>query len=132
MKYSLVLTVALLAFSVFARADMAASLVGSVQNDEKESLLTDSFGKVLYVFDLDQHLPAPKCTGDCAEVWPPYVVTPAEAGALQAPLGTITRANKKLQLTYLGRPVYTYIFDRQKGDDNGDGIGGVWHYIELK
>ena len=37
-----------------------------------------------------------------------------------------------IQLTYEGRPVYTYAFDRVKGDDHGDGIGGVWHYIEIE
>jgi len=107
-------------------------LVRTVTNDEGEHLLADSFSKTLYVFDLDQHKPAPVCTGDCAEVWPPYIVTDAEAATLKAALATIARANKKLQLTYEGRPVYTYIFDRKKGDDMGDGLGGVWHYIEVK
>ena len=107
-------------------------LVRVVTNDEGERLLADSFSKTLYVFDLDQQKPAPVCTGDCAEVWPPYIVTDAEAATLKAPLATVARANKKLQLTYQGRPVYTYIFDRKKGDDMGDGLGGVWHYIEVK
>lgn len=75
---------------------------------------------------------APKCVGDCTEVWPPYILAPEEIANLKAPLGTILRANKKVQLTYLGRPVYTYAFDRKVGDDQGDGVGGVWHYVEIK
>ncbi|MBC7464652.1 MAG: hypothetical protein H7256_01550 [Bdellovibrio sp.] len=100
-------------------------------NDENESLLADSFGKTLYVFDPDQGSKSSVCIGDCAEAWPPYIVTAAEAKNLVAPLAVIERANKKLQLTYEGRPVYTYILERNPGQDLGDGIGGVWHYVEL-
>ena len=120
----------LLSFNTFAQS--APELTTLVQNDEKETLVADSIGKMLYVFDLDQGAAAPKCTGDCAEVWPPYLLSAEEVASLKSPLGSIARANKKVQLTYAGRPVYTYIFDRQKGDDHGDGIGGVWHYIEIK
>ncbi len=108
------------------------TLTREVKNDEKETLLADSFSKTLYVFDVDQNSGTSKCTGDCAEVWPPYILTPGEAAGLKAPLGSVARSNKKLQLTYSGRPVYTYIFDRSAGDDHGDGVGGVWHYLELK
>jgi predicted lipoprotein with Yx(FWY)xxD motif len=75
--------------------------------------------------------PNPVCTGDCAEIWPPYILSADEAKDLQAPLGSIERANKKIQLTYNDRPVYIYAFDRMAGDDMGDGIGNVWHYIDV-
>lgn len=113
-------------------AQPAKSLVNEVVNDEGEKLVADSFNRTLYVFDLDQGKAAPACAADCAEVWPPYIVSDEEAAVLVAPLGTIVRANKKLQLTYDSRPVYTYAFDRDLGDDKGDGLGGVWHYIELE
>lgn len=108
------------------------SLITETRNDEQEILVADSIGKTLYVFDIDQGSNTSKCNADCAEVWPPYLITTAEAAGLKAPLGAVERANKKLQLTYEGRPVYTYIFDRAQGDDHGDGLGGVWHYIELE
>ena len=129
---SVFVLVTLLGWNSFAQVATPAPLTTIVQNDEKENLVADNFERTLYVFDLDQGAAAPKCAGDCAEVWPPYILTPAEAAQLKAPLGSIVRANKKLQLTYAGRPVYSYIFDRTKGDDHGDGIGGVWHYIELQ
>ncbi len=100
-------------------------------NDEGEKLLADTRGNTLYVFDLDQNSNAPKCNEACAEVWPPYLLTEAEVANLAAPLGSVARANKKTQLTYEGRPVYTYAFDRGLSADAGDGIGGVWHYIEI-
>jgi predicted lipoprotein with Yx(FWY)xxD motif len=108
------------------------ALTTTVVNDEKEALLADGFQRTLYTFDLDQGQKAPKCVADCAEVWPPYIITAAEAQSLKAPLGSIARTNGKLQLTYEGKPLYQYIFDRIQGDDKGDGIGDVWHYVELK
>lgn len=119
--------------SSFGWAVTRSDLVSVVVNAEGDSLLADSFSKTLYVFDPDVGNPNPVCVGDCAEVWPPYIVTAEEAATLlHGPLATVERANKKLQLTYNGRPVYTYIFDRKKGDDLGDGFGGVWHYLEVE
>jgi predicted lipoprotein with Yx(FWY)xxD motif len=108
------------------------ALVTKVANEEKEVLLADSFGKTLYVFDLDQNTNTSKCVADCAEIWPPYLVTADEVKTLTPPLASVVRANKKIQLTYEGHPVYTYIFDRHIGDDKGDGLNGIWHYIEIK
>jgi predicted lipoprotein with Yx(FWY)xxD motif len=115
-----------------ALAGAQSSLVQTVTNDEGENLVADNSARTLYVFDMDQGRPQPACNGDCAEVWPPYLLNEAEAKALTAPLGSIARLNNKLQLTYNGRPVYTYAFDRHSADDQGDGVGGVWHYIELQ
>ena len=100
-------------------------------NDEGENLLSDTRGGTLYVFDLDQNSKLSKCNAACTEVWPPYLLTETEAASLEAPLGSIIRDNKKVQLTYEGRPVYTYAFDRGVAAEAGDGIGGVWHYIEI-
>ncbi|MDG0816981.1 COG4315 family predicted lipoprotein [Bdellovibrio svalbardensis] len=103
-----------------------------VQTDKGEMLLADSFSRTLYVFDLDKDKPNPVCNGNCAELWPPYILTEDEVAELQPPLGSIERTSKKIQLTYEGRPVYTYGFDREQGDDMGNGIGDVWHHIEVQ
>ncbi len=101
-------------------------------NEEKENLLADTRGNTLYVFDIDQNQSTSQCNAACAEVWPPYLLTDVEAAAVKAPLGVVVRLNKKVQLTYEGRPVYTYAFDRGVAADAGDGIGDVWHYIEIE
>jgi predicted lipoprotein with Yx(FWY)xxD motif len=120
-------------FAAQAFADQAPrSFVVEFTNDEKEVLITDEYHRTLYVFDNDLKQKSSVCNANCAETWPPYVVTAEEAATLKAPLGTLARANKSLQLTYLGRPLYLYAFDRAVGDDLGDGLGGVWHYIEIK
>ena len=112
-------------------AKPAVTFVSQITNDEGEVLLTDQFQRTLYVFDRDMGQAQSVCTGGCAETWPPYIVDAQEAAALTAPLGTLARGNG-LQLTYAGRPVYTFAFDRMIGDDHGDGLGGVWHYIEIQ
>lgn len=132
MKAFILISVLFVGLGLQATANAStAGLTTTVVNDEKEALLADGFQRTLYIFDLDLGQKTPKCVADCAEVWPPYIITPAEAATLKAPLGSIARANGKLQLTYEGKPLYQYIFDRVQGDDKGDGIGDVWHYIKL-
>lgn len=81
---------------------------------------------------MDQKQSTSKCNATCAEIWPPYLISAEESLALKAPYGFITRDNKKIQLTYQSQPLYTYAFDRGAAADAGDGVGGVWHYIEIK
>ena len=127
MKKVMMMVILMLGMAVKADA-----FVGAVTNSRGQSLLADTFARTLYVFDPDQGSASAKCAADCAEIWPPYLLNAAEAAGLAAPLGSIARANKKLQLTYNGRPVYSFAFDRTLGDDRGDGLGGVWHSIAVK
>lgn len=115
-----------------AVAQTATPLTTVVTTASRQNLLADSFGRTLYVFDVDQGSNSSKCVGDCAEVWPPYILSAAEAAALQAPFGSVARPNRKLQLTFNARPVYTYMLDRKVTDILGNGLGGVWHLIEIK
>jgi predicted lipoprotein with Yx(FWY)xxD motif len=89
-------------------------------------------GMTLYVFDPDLGN-APTCNGDCAEVWPPILLTEKESLELtQNGLGSVKRSNGKIQLTLNGRPLYTYFADRLPGQAKGDGLGNVWHVIKAK
>lgn len=128
MKFVLAAMITMTAWQAVAQTTLTTISV----NEEGEKLLADTKGNTLYVFDMDQGKKAPVCTAKCSEIWPPYIVTSDEAKALTAPYGTIARDNANVQLTYEGRPVYAYAFDRGAAADAGDGIGGVWHYIELK
>ena len=107
-------------------------LINTGTTKEGSSLLIDTKGNTLYVFDADLNTPGSVCNASCAELWPPYLITNTEARALTAPLGSIARDNKKVQLTHNGRPVYAYALDRGVADTTGDGIGNVWHIIEVK
>ena len=95
------------------------------------SVVTNAQGFTLYSFAPDTAT-ASKCTGACAQIWPP-VTGPAAAGqGVSGTLGTITRSDGSKQTTYDGHPVYTYTADNGPGQANGNGLnvdGGVWHEV---
>jgi predicted lipoprotein with Yx(FWY)xxD motif len=74
-----------------------------------------------------------QCTGQCSDVWPPLLETsgvlPGEGGGATGTLGTVTRPDGKLQVTYDGMPLYNYSGDSQPGQANGQGIQGVWFAV---
>ena len=95
------------------------------------SVVTNAQGFTLYSFDPDTATTS-KCSGACAQIWPP-VTGPAAAGqGVSGTLGTITRSDGSKQTTYDGHPVYTYTADNGPGQANGNGLnvdGGVWHEV---
>ena len=85
-------------------------------------------GYALYVFDGDLSVPgASACNGDCADNWPPLLVTDGLPSGISG-LGTIDLNNGEVQVTYNDRPLYHYINDNNPGDTNGDSITG-WHIV---
>jgi predicted lipoprotein with Yx(FWY)xxD motif len=94
-------------------------------------VVTNAQGFTLYSFAPDTATTS-KCTGACAQIWPP-VTTAATAGqGVTGKLGTITRSDGSKQVTYDGHPLYTYTADTAPGQANGNGInvnGGVWHEV---
>jgi predicted lipoprotein with Yx(FWY)xxD motif len=95
------------------------------------SVVTNAQGFTLYSFAPDTATTS-KCTGACAQIWPP-VTAPATAGqGVTGKLGTITRSDGSKQATYGGHPLYTYTADTTPGQAKGNGInvnGGVWHEV---
>lgn len=125
-------------FSLFFAMNIASAtcpvpppLTTIVTNSEGQKIVADSNQKTLYVFDPDLNQTVPTCKNDCAEIWPPYLLTEDESLHLSPPLGSIVRHNKTIQLTYAARPVYTYAYDRIEGNDFGNGLGSVWHTIRV-
>jgi predicted lipoprotein with Yx(FWY)xxD motif len=95
------------------------------------AVLTNAKGFILYSFAPDTATTS-KCTGACAQIWPP-VTGPATAGSgVTGKLATITRSDGSTQATYNGHPLYTYTADTAPGQANGNGLnvnGGVWHVV---
>jgi predicted lipoprotein with Yx(FWY)xxD motif len=89
----------------------------------------NAVGLTVYVFDADLASPGHSlCNGACASNWPH--VAPPVGMTLVAPFSTITRDGGSKQLTYNGRPLYTFSADSAEGQTNGDGVnafGGLWH-----
>jgi predicted lipoprotein with Yx(FWY)xxD motif len=94
------------------------------------SYVTGANGKSLYVVEMDSGTTS-ACTGGCADNWPPLTVAAASdvtAGAgVTGAIGTITRADGKLQVTLAGHPLYYFKNDAAAGDVNGQGINDVWY-----
>ena len=90
------------------------------------TVLTSSKGLTLYSFAPDTSTKS-VCNGTCASQWPPVTTTTT---AVKAPFATIKRADGATQLTFHGRPMYTFIGDKSAGQANGNGLnafGGLWH-----
>ena len=86
----------------------------------------------LYHFTNDSSTTS-KCTGTCATLWPPYLVSSsAQLAALpdaSGVLGTITRPDGSLQVTYNGMPLYFWHNDVNPGDALGQNVQGVWFVV---
>jgi len=91
---------------------------------EKDGVLVDAKGMALYTYDKDA-AGVSNCTGQCAQNWPPLM---AEAGAkAEGEWSLVKRDDGTLQWAYDGKPLYTFINDKQPGEVTGDGKMGVWH-----
>jgi predicted lipoprotein with Yx(FWY)xxD motif len=94
--------------------------------------LVDSAGKTLYF--TDQDAASIKCTAACLGFWFPAPADGAAGGAV-AGLSTVHRTdNGQDQLTFQGKPLYTFKLDTAPGQHQGqnaqDNFGGTaftWH-----
>jgi predicted lipoprotein with Yx(FWY)xxD motif len=98
------------------------------------TILANAGGYVLYYYSADKPGSGTSaCTGSCATAWPPLtgtVKTPTGM-TLPGPLGAITLAGGKKQVTINGYPIYLYAGDHSPGQANGNGVGGKWHVIKI-
>ena len=85
----------------------------------------------VYTFDSDTP-GVSKCTGGCASTWPPVSIasgtTPTGGPGVTGQLGTITRADGSLQVTYKGLPLYFFHSDANPGDTKGNYTG--WSLVK--
>ena len=131
-------TIAAVAFLLFRPAGSdAAPDRGAIVSTASTSLgriLVDSRGRTLYLFGKDSRGKS-ACTGKCATFWPPLLAggkPQAAAGARASLLGTIKRADGRLQVTYNHHPLYTFVKDKSKGQTKGEGVsafGSKWYAV---
>ena len=140
---AVVATAALAAAGVAAAAvvthprSLAVSSSGSLVTLHKTSLgkvLATGSGVTLYLFKADKGKVS-KCYGKCATFWPPLLTSgkpKAGPGIKASLLGTSKRKDGKLQVTYKGHPLYTYVQDTKAGETSGEGLnvsGGKWYAL---
>jgi predicted lipoprotein with Yx(FWY)xxD motif len=109
------------------------STVLHVQKSAIGWVLAEANGQVVYAYDKDPKGGTPACTGSCAQIWVPLtgghpVASPADKA--MGTLGTVTTSNGAKQITYNGRPLYTYKGAKALVTE-GNGVGGVWHVIKM-
>ncbi len=96
-------------------------------NGEVMSMINKD-GYSLYTFDIDgDGMSNCQDENDCLMNWPAFVADDGEPdiGAFTR----FTRGDGTDQWAHNGRPLYFYMGDMQRGDTEGDGVGGVWHLI---
>lgn len=104
------------------------------------TVLTDQSGKTLYT-PQQEASGVIKCTGSCLSFWFPVTVgkgaAPRAAGNVTGKLGTIQRPDGGgSQLTYNGKPLYTFKLDTGPGQVHGNNFSDhfgsqsfTWHAV---
>jgi predicted lipoprotein with Yx(FWY)xxD motif len=99
-------------------------------------ILVNGRGRTLYMFVADRRnkdncVPIP----NCLHVWPLVTTTGtpvSKAGVKRSLVGTITLPDGRVQVTYAGHPLYTYIADTKAGQTFGEGVvqsGAKWYVL---
>ena len=104
-------------------SEAAGVAVDAVDSPTFGMVLTGPTGMTLYTHAGDSATSS-TCTGACATAWPPLTATgqPMAGTGLTGKLGTLTRADGTIQVTYAGLPLYYWQGDKKAGDVTGDGV----------
>ena len=110
-------------------SSMSKQLVVKTANNPTlhQKVLVNRNGLTLYSLSVEQRGRF-ICTGSCLSLWAPLVVPKGTTPTGALHLGTVRRPDGRTQVSYRGRPVYTFTQDRKPGDVKGNGFKdvGVW------
>jgi predicted lipoprotein with Yx(FWY)xxD motif len=93
------------------------------QVDGVGAVLVDQTGAALYTPDEEADGKI-RCTADCLSFWTPVAATGAPTGDddVTGKLDTIERPDGSTQVTYDGKPLYSFTEDTEPGMVTGDGF----------
>jgi predicted lipoprotein with Yx(FWY)xxD motif len=100
-------------------------------------VLVDSNGMALYASDQEAAAGKILCTGACNSFWMPLTAhgKVTSSGSVPGKLGSVKRPDGSMQVTYNGKPLYTFTQD-QAGEVTGDGFQDAfdgqqftWHVV---
>ncbi|HEY7737029.1 MAG TPA: hypothetical protein VH813_09575 [Candidatus Limnocylindrales bacterium] len=97
-------------------------------------ILVDGQGRTLYAFTPDANGES-TCYDDCATKWPPLTSSgdvAAGEGLDAEDFGTVARTDGSTQVTFYGKPLYTFADDAAAGDTNGQGVGDKWFVVDAE
>lgn len=113
-----------------AAGSAGAAVVSVAEAPEYGSYLTDGTGRALYLLEEDAQGES-VCYDACAEAWPPFLApqgapTAGDAAVQAGMLGTLTRRDGSVQVTYDGHPLYYYAEDQGPGQATGQDVTDEW------
>jgi predicted lipoprotein with Yx(FWY)xxD motif len=122
-----------LALALGAAGAAVRTTVISTDNPKLGTIVVSSTGRTVYHF-LDDRGKKVACVGACAKLWPPVLIAKsakpaAGTGITASKLGTITRPDGTVQVTYNGYPLYRYTGDTKNGQVNGQGFEKLWYVL---
>ena len=100
-------------------------------NDQLGKFLVDGNGMTLYMFTKDTK-DTSNCYDKCAQAWPPLLQSDKPTikdGVDASLLGTTTRKDGSIQVTYAGMPLYYFFKDKAAGDVTGQNNQSVWFVV---
>jgi predicted lipoprotein with Yx(FWY)xxD motif len=119
-----------LAGDLATAAGKKAAVVKTAQNAELDrTIVVTRRGLSLYTLSAERRGRFICVDASCLSLWRPLVVARGTRPTGAPSLGTVRRPNGKTQVTYRGRPLYTFTEDTEPGEVNGEGFRdvGVWH-----
>lgn len=127
-----VLAAAVFALTSSATADAAQTTKKVARQAQNATLgktiLTTTKGRTLYSLSAEKNGRF-ICTASCLSIWRPLLIPAGVKPTGPVKLATIERPDGKTQVTFKGRPLYSFSGDAKSGDANGEGIKdvGTWH-----
>ena len=97
----------------------------------EETILVNLKGMTLYRLSGEKQGNLMCATPACFAVWHPLWIAPGTKPTGAKHLGTLTRPDGRIQVTYKGGPLYTYLRDKKAGQVNGNGLkgAGTWEVV---
>jgi len=130
-----ILATALIAVVALASASGSSRATAVVKSGHAlgKTVLVNRSGRTLYSLSAETRGRF-ICTGSCLSLWHPLVVKSGQKPTGARSLGTVRRPGGRTQVTYRGRPLYTFSGDRKRGDAMGEGLEdvGVWHAATVR
>jgi predicted lipoprotein with Yx(FWY)xxD motif len=92
-------------------------------------VLVDRTGHTLYDLSVERHGRFICTTKSCLSFWHPLVIAKGTKPTGVVALATVKRPDGRIQVTYKGAPLYTFVQDAKLGDVKGEGFKdvGTWH-----
>jgi predicted lipoprotein with Yx(FWY)xxD motif len=119
---------AALAIPSFAAATKLLHVKTAHNATLNKTILVTTKGRSLYTLSNEGHGKI-TCKKECLKAWPPLKIAKGAKPTGAKHLSMIKRREGFWQVTYKGRPLYTFSGDAHKGDVNGEGLKdvGTWH-----